>query len=437
MRRREFIKQTATGAAAVATLGGYAMGAPKMNAARILGANDRVRVAVVGSGDRSMSALVPAFQASAKDLNMELVAVCDIWNYHRDKAAGTVKSKYGLDVAKVRNTDELYARKDIDAVLIGTADFQHAYHCTEAVNAGRDVYVEKPLAHRMQDARRVLDAVKKSGKIVQVGTQRRTADNYANAAKFIQEGKFGDVKFVEVTWNVNQPLRWRRPELVAKIRKEDTDWDRFLIDYPKDKWDPRKYLEFRLFWPYSSGIPDQWMVHQIDTVHWLCQDPYPESVVASGDVMLWKDGRTNPDTWTAVFNYPKGFQVLYTSRQTNDYGGVKEIFCSNLGTINLDTNEITGNGGLEAKYSLDKKDHRLASAKIPSTTKAAAEVDTSGDSTGAHMRNWMDCVRSRKQPNAPIEAGYQHSVALCMSIEATHTGRRARFNAETQEVVTE
>lgn len=384
-----------------------------------------------------MSTLVPCFQTNAKELNMELVAVCDIWNLPREKSAATIKSKYGVDVDKVRNTDELYSRKDIDAVIIGTADFQHAYHCTEAVNAGKDVYVEKPLAHRMADARMVLDAVKKSAKIVQVGTQRRSVEKYKAAAKFIQEGKFGDVKFVEITWNVNQPMRWRRPELVAKIREEDTDWDRFLINYPKDGWDPRKYVEFRLFWPYSSGIPDQWMVHQIDTVHWLCQDPYPESVVALGDIMLWKDGRTNPDTWTAAFNYPKGFQVLYTSRQTNDYGGIKEIFNSNRGTINLDTNEITGKGGLEAKYSLDKKDHRLADMKLPES-KMVTDANTGVDAeSNAHMRNWLECVRSRKQPSAPIEAGYQHSVALCMAIEATHSGKKARFNAETQEVVTE
>jgi hypothetical protein len=201
-------------------------------------------------------------------MNFEIVAVSDIWSRRRDEAEAHLKEKGWLPKKffKARNNDELYEKKNTDAVIISTADFQHALHLADAVRVGQDVYVEKPFAESMEDARTALKAVEETGKIVQVGSQRRSAPNYHAANQFIKDGKFGDISMVEMTWNVNQPGRWRRPKLVAEIRREDVDWDRYIIgNRPKEDWDPRKYLEYRLFYPYSSGIPGQWMSHQIDT----------------------------------------------------------------------------------------------------------------------------------------------------------------------------
>ena len=135
----------------------------------------------------------------------------------------------GHDINAYRNNDELYASKTCDAVFISTADFQHALHTIEAVNAGMDVYCEKPFAETMEDNRAALKAVKASKSIVQIGSQRRSGANYAAAADFIQSGKFGPITMVELTWNVNQPGRWRRPDLVAQCKEEDLDWKRFSI----------------------------------------------------------------------------------------------------------------------------------------------------------------------------------------------------------------
>ncbi|MGH9763957.1 MAG: gfo/Idh/MocA family oxidoreductase, partial [Blastocatellia bacterium] len=213
---------------------------------------------------------------------------------------------------------------------------------------------------------------------------------------------------------------------------------------PHEPFDPRKYCEFRLFWPYSSGIPDQWMVHQIDTVHWFTGLKHPASVVANGGIYLWRDGRKNFDTMTAVFDYGsaetggKGFQVVYSSRQTNSAGGIKELYFSNGGTLNLDTNKITPEGGLTAGAAHAMK---MEPFLLPeSSLGAAGGAETSAytgvdDSTLAHMRNWMECVRSRKTPNADIHAAYNHSVALCMTIAALHTGKRVTFDDAKQEVV--
>ena len=135
------------------------------------------------------------------------------------------------------------------------------------------------------------------------------------------------------------------------IKESDTDWKRFQLNRAPAAWDPRKYLEFRLFWPYSSGIPGQWMAHQIDTVHWFTGLSHPNSVAANGGIYLWKDGRTNSDTMTAVMDYGDsnyGFQVVYSSSFTNSAGGTKEIYYSNGGSLNLDTNKISSEGGLRA-----------------------------------------------------------------------------------------
>ncbi len=439
--RRDFLKKSALTTAGV-SLGALAF--PASSYSKILGANDRVNVGIVGFSNRAKSALIPAMLRHSKEMNFEFTAVSDLWSRRREEAVAYVKDKSGLTIATARNNDELYDRKDIDAVIVSTADFQHALHCKEAVEAGRDAYVEKPFAETMADARAAKEAVLRTGKIVQVGSQRRSGANYHAANQFIKDGKFGDIVAVEMTWNVNQPGRWRLPELTKEIRKEDTDWDRFLMNRPKTDWDPRKYLEFRLFWPFSSGIPGQWMAHQIDTVHWFTDIPHPRSVAANGGIYLWKDGRQNFDTMTAVFDYgplddkSKGFQVIYSSRFTNGAGGTKEIYYSNGGELNLDTNRITPNGGLSERnaQSMGMKANLLPDMALGEAVKTETGADTGVDDlTSAHMRNWMDCIRSRKKPNADVMAGYNHSIANIMTTAALRTGQFVTFDEEKQEVL--
>jgi predicted dehydrogenase len=412
--------------------------------ARILGANDRVRVGIVGFSDRCRGSLIPSFQKHATELNFELAGVSDIWSLRRDAGSAALQKLGQSAPFTCRNNDELYARKDVDAVIVATADFQHAQHGVEAVRAGRDAYVEKPMANTMEDARALRKAVTDTGKIVQIGTQRRSTKSYQQAYEYLKSGKFGDIVAVEMTWNVNQPGRWRRPALVGKLRQEDTDWNRYLLNRPKEAFDPRKYLEFRLFWPFSSGIPDQWLVHQIDTVHWFTGYPRPRSVVANGGIYLWQDGRRNWDTFTGVYDYgplddpKKGFQVIYSSRMTNSAGDVKEYYYSNGGMLDLDKNTVSDTGGMKENHAkaMGLKANLLPSMSIAEAAATTTAADTGADdSTSANVRNWMECVRSRKTPNASVEAGYSHSVALCMTIAAIQTGQRVTFDDATQDVV--
>ncbi len=432
--RREFIQKTALGAA------GLTLSARSYS--RILGSNDRIRVGIVGYSDRFRSSLLPSFMGLSQELNFEFTALSDLWSKRREDADTFFKTK-GITLRLARNNEELYSKDDTDAVIISTADFQHALHCTEAVEVGRDAYVEKPFAETMDDARLALRSVQRTKKIVQIGSQRRSAPNYIAANEYINSGKFGKIVMVEMTWNVNQPGRWRRPGVVPLLKEADTDWKRYLMNRPDDQFDPRKYLEFRLFWPYSSGIPGQWMAHQIDTVHWFTGIAHPGSIAANGGIYLWKDGRTNFDTMTAVMDYGDsknpdvGFQVVYSSRFTNEAGGIKELYYSNGGMLNLDTNKVTPEGGLterEAK-AMNMKANLLEPYELPGVTVETSANTGSDPMTTAHMRNWMECVRDRKKPNADVVAGYNHSIACIMCTASLRTGEKATFDEKTQEVM--
>ena len=438
--RRNFLKKVSAGL----VIGGAGLGMSAKSYGQVSGANEKVRVGIIGFSDRFKSSLLPCFMNHARELNFEFVALSDLWNRRRDEGKAIVREKTGWDIALCRNNDELYNRKDIDAVIISTADFQHALHLAEAARNKKDAYCEKPLAETMDDANEALKACKAGNIVVQIGSQRRSGSNYHAAHDYIQSGKFGNIVIAEMIWNVNQPGRWRLPALCASIKESDTDWNRYLMNRPKEAWDPRKYLEYRLFWPYSSGIPGQWMCHQIDTVHWFTGLPYPRSAVANGGIYQWQDGRTNADTLTAVFDYgpfdnPKnGFQVVYSSRFSNSAGGTKEFYYSNGGMMNLDTNEITSTGGLRENEAraMNLPANLLEKYELPKG-RVESGANTGGDPlTSAHMRNWMECVRAKNvATNCPIEAGHSHTIACAMANAAYRTGQRVVYDAKKQQIV--
>ena len=440
MNRRQVLRTTSLGSLGLLAAKTFPTA---LGQTRSVGANERIRIGIVGFADRFRSSLGPAVQALAQAHNVEFMGVSDIWSRRRDEGVDWVEKNTGSKVTAYRNNEELYEKGKPDAVIISTADFQHALHLVEAVEAGCDVYCEKPLAETMADARLALKTANDSKSIIQIGSQRRSGASYHSALEYLKSGAFGDLVYAEMSWNVNQPGRWRRPDLVAAIREEDVDWQRFLMNRPQVPWDPRKYLEYRLFWPYSSGIPGQWMCHQIDTVHWFTGLPYPRSVSANGGIYQWRDGRTNFDTLTAVFDYgplddpDKGFQVVYSSRFTNSVGGIKEIYYSNGGELNLDTRMVSPNGGLDkgSAEQMQMQPNLVESRQFGGEAAVTDAITGADPMTAAHVENWLECLRSRKTPNAPVEAGYQHSIACIMANAAARTGERVVFDAATQEVM--
>jgi len=273
------------------------------------------------------------------------------------------------------------------------------------------------------------------------------------AKECVAQGSLGHVTKVELVWNYHGP-RWRgRPE-VQEIREEHTDWRKWLLTKPYRPFDPRVYFEFRLYKEFSSGIPDQWMSHGIDLIHWLLDDHYPTSAVASGGVYAWHDGRENPDTFQALLEYPKGFLVSYST----SFGNASESFTRIMGDKATLIN-VGGEGSQRWKLVQEKgaysnnplvyrsqKVLKLHDAELhgmpwferlfhEGLEKTYGPLPFISDNDPSHMKNWLDCLRSRKQPNATVEDGLAHSVATIMAARAQREGKKLYWDARTEQIV--
>ena len=428
INRRSFLGQ----AGAVA-IGAGALGGTALSYGRILGANDRISLGHVGVGRRGTE--LAQIVARLKGRNVEMTAVCDLWKVNREAAVGRAAAAYGRAPRAFQYMQDLLALKDVDAVLVSTADFQHATHLKLVAEAGKDCYCEKPMANDLAEAKAAREAVLSKPLIVQVGTQHRS-EPYQNAAHdFIKTGALGDVTKVEIVWNYHGP-RWRgRPE-VSQLKEQDTDWRRWLLGKPFRPFDPRMYFEFRLYKDFSSGIPDQWMSHGIDLVHYFLDDSFPRSVVASGGVFAWKDGRENPDTFQALLEYPKGFLVSYSTSFGNDSDSFTRIMGKAATLINLG-----GEGSPRWKWVEEKGTHeddpnvKRAERYITVPGDDRIPPAAMGDDDTSHMSNWLECLRSRKAPNATVHHGFAHSVACIMAARACREGRKVYWDPRTESIL--
>ena len=230
-----------------------------MSYENIVGANDRISLGHIGIGSRGGDLDLIASKLKSSH-QVEMTAVCDLWKVNREKAVATNAGYYGRAPRAVQHLEELLAMKDVDGVLISTPEHSHSPILKMAVEAGKDVYVEKPMGNVLSEAKAARDAVLQSKTIVQVGTQHRSEPYPQAAQKIARSGALGDVSKIEIVWNYHGP-RWRgRPE-VKQIREQDTDWSKWLLTKPARPFDPQMYFEFRLYKEFSSGIPDQWMSH--------------------------------------------------------------------------------------------------------------------------------------------------------------------------------
>ena len=425
--RRAFLSRSARIASGAATALSYS---------RILGANDRIALAHIGVGNRGRQLVEIAGRLHAPH-NVEATAVCDLWKVNRERAVSECSKLYGRAPRAFQHLEDVLALKDIDAVLIATPEHSHSPILELAVKAGKDVYVEKPMGNVLEEARSARAAVLASQRIVQVGTQHRSEPYPRAARELVASGALGEVSKVEVEWNYHGP-RWRgRPE-VAQIREEDTDWRAWLMTKPQRPFDPRLYFEFRLYRDFSSGIPDQWMSHGIDLVHWFMGDSYPRSVVAHGGVFAWPDGRENPDTFHALLEYPKGFLVSYSTSFGNDapgftrYMGKKATLVNYGGEGSPRYQLVEEKGNHESDSDIDKE--RAARYVLPP---GQTELPPMGidDLTLEHMTNWFECLRSRQAPHCTVEEGFAHSVACIMAARAYWSGRRMYWDKAREEIL--
>jgi len=429
LTRRTFLNQTASVLAGTAMLRTTAL-----SSSRILGANDRISLGHVGIGNRGRG--LQYILSHLKDtLNVETTAVCDLWKVNRERAVATAEKTYGRPPRAFMYLEDLLALKDIDAVVVSTPEHQHAPMLKMVAEANKHAYVEKPMGNVLEEAKAARDAVLARKLIVQVGTQRRSEPYQVAAREWYRSGVTGDVSKIEIVWNYHGP-RWRgRPE-VKQIREQDTDWRKWLMTKPYRPFDPQLYFEYRLYKDFSSGISDQWMSHAIDLVHWFMDDHSPKSVVAHGGVFAWHDGRENPDTFQALLEYPKGFLVSYSTSFGNDCDSFIRIMGKKGTLINHGTEGTPRWKWVEEKGNFEETPEIKREEKWLSLPGDGGRGPAwTPDEDLSHMTNWLEALRAGRQPSAPVEAGYAHSVACIMAARAYWEGKRLYWEPKTESIL--
>jgi predicted dehydrogenase len=431
MDRKTFLAKSAALLA-----GGAAAASTALSYSRIAGANDRISLCHIGNGSRGEDLDLIASQLKSSH-NVEMTTVCDLWEMNREKAVAANAKYYGRMPRDFQYIEDVLVLKDVDAVLISTPEHSHSPILEMAVKAGKDAYVEKPMGNVLEDVKAARDAVMKSNRIVQVGTQHRSEPYPKAACALIQTGVLGEVSKVEIVWNYNGP-RWRgRPE-TKLIREQDTDWGKWLLNKPYRPFDPKVYCEFRLYKEFSGGIPDQWMSHAIDLVHWYMNENVPRSVVATGGIFAWHDGRENADTFQALLEYPKGFLVSYSTSFGNDspsftrYMGKKATLTNIGGEGSPRYQLIEEKGNHEDDADIDKQ---RASKYILLPGQAGIPPMGIDDLTTEHMANWFECLRSRQQPHSTVQDGFAHSVADIMATQSYWLGKKLYWDVTTETIL--
>lgn len=411
-----------------------ALSASALSYGRILGSNDRISLGFIGVGARGFE-LVEMFGRLKDKQNVETTAVCDLWTVFRDRAARRAEEVHGRRPRAFQNLEDLLALRDVDAVVISTADHQHASHLISALQAGKDAYCEKPMANDLASAKTVRDAFRKTNRIVQIGTQHRSEPYQIETKKVIDSGALGEISKVEIVWNYNGP-RWRgRPE-AAQIREQDTNWRKWLLDKPYRPFDPRLYFEFRLYREFSTGIGDQWMSHGFDLLNYFLQDPLPRSVAAMGGVFAWRDGRENPDTFQTLMEYPKGFLLSYAVSFGNDSPSFSRIMGKKATLVNKGGEgsphwTLVQEGGNYVENPDLKRAERFVT--LPGEDKPGPTFISDADP--AHLIDWLECLRSRRQPHATVDDGFASSVPVIMAAQAYWEGRRVYWDPAAEEIV--
>ncbi len=406
--RRKFLKTTAAGAAALSAA----------SYARVLGANDRISIGQIGCGGRGIGAHMKGVHEHQDTQNFEITAVSDPWRVRQEMASETAKEWYGRPARMFSSYRDLLALKDVDAVMIASPDHAHTTHLKAAAEAGKDVYCEKPLAMRLDRLKDACDAVKKANIVCQIGTQLRSYPTFTGCRELYKTGILGTVGRIEQCRNSERPYWYG---YMKDVNPKDVDWKEFLMDRPMRKFDPVLYSGWYGYREFSDGPVPGLGSHFIDLVHYITGAKYPTNCVCLGGTYTWIDEHkfTCPDHVQALWTYPEGFMVSYSTNFGNGSGNSFKIFgdVGVLDMVNWNAPFLTAEGANSKK-------------KGPIRGKNPVEEVQRPD----HFLDWLQCLRTRKTPNAPIEAGYQHGVAVIMAMMSFDSGRRMVYDAQKREI---
>jgi predicted dehydrogenase len=407
--RRKFLKSAAAGSAAMAL--------SATSYSRVIGANDRISIGIIGCGSRGVGEHMPGVHKYADSENIEITAVCDPWRLRRGEAAARVKEWYGREARQFASYRDLLALKDVDAVMIASCDHQHTTHLEAAARTGKDAYCEKPLGKELGKLQIACDAVKKAKIIVQVGTQLRSLPSFTGCRELYKTGILGTVGRIEQCRNGEQPYWY---SYIKDVKQEDVDWKEFLMDLPTRPFDPVVYSGWYGYREFSDGPVPGLGSHFIDLVHYITGARFPTSCVCMGGTFTWKDEHkfTCPDHVQALWIYPEGFMVSYSTNFGNGSGNSFKIFGDQgvLDMVEWTAPVLTAEGGGKRRGQIRGK-NPVQDVPHPD-----------------HFLDWLQCLRTRKTPNASIDAGYQHAVACIMAMRAYDTGHRMVYDQEKREI---
>jgi predicted dehydrogenase len=403
INRRQFIgASVAAGLAVNASNASYAQGQKS--------ASDRITVGMIGVGARAHQ-LLEAIQATP---GTEVVGVCDAYKGRLERA---VERTHGR--AKIyKDYREILADGSIDSVFVATPDHWHKTMAIEAVQARKDVYIEKPLTYAIEEGPVIIAEVAKANRILQVGSQGISSTIQQKAKEIIKSGKLGQITMIRASYNRNSASgAWIYP-IPPDASAQTVDWDRFLGSAPKRPYDPARFFRWRCYWDYSGGNSTDLFVHLMTTIHFLMDAKAPQTTVANGALYRWKESRDVPDTINAILDYPEGFMVTLSStfnNQGSSEGGFQIL--GSEGTLVLSDNSVTFEpenvhednrwiveswpSALEGAYY---KDPKVLKSEVPSSWESRVSAgierwDEEGkDSTLMHVAQFFDCVRSRKEP---------------------------------------
>jgi len=386
---------------------GLAVGA-RLAAASVQGANDRIRVGVIGTGGRARG-LMTQLKTLA---GAEMIAVCDVYEPRLLQAAEIV----GPNALKVQDHRRILDNREIDAVLIGAPDHWHKRMTLDAVAAGKDVYVEKPVSHTIEEGVEMVKTIEASKQVVQTGTQQRSWEHWMLGKQIVDSGKLGQITFVHTYW-----YQHARVGTYAPVSLEKLDWKQWLGSAPDQPFRPERFYQWRHFWNFGGGCLTDLMTHWIDVVHWYMNVEAPLSVFSSGhnyNIKVWEA----PDTVSTSLEFPNNFTCAYLGTYVSriDDGGLE--FRGERGTLKID----------RARLAFYRDDAAYAAGT--NAPEPEIFVRSSGDGSMAHLQNWLDCVRSRKTPNAGIRIGHQAARTAHIANAALRAGHPVRWNTATARV---
>lgn len=374
----------------------------------VLAAGDRIRVGVIGSGGRGR-----LLTGEFKEVGAEMAAVCDVYrpNLEAGLKAASTGAKAFTDYRR------LLEDKSIEAVIVSTPDHWHARMVIDAVEAGKDVYVEKPLCHTIPEGFDMVDAVRRTKRIVQVGTQRRSAPMFQEAKKIVDSGRLGDIRLVTSWWFNNQA------GLSQRKLEGELDWKQWLGSAPAREPDAMRFFNWYYFWDYSGGLLIGQAAHVVDAIQWYMNSPQPLAVTCSGG-QVNLPGAEIPETATIIIEYPNNYMATFTL-------GYKAM------RYHPTQDQCKHFHGSKARLDVSREMFRL----IPETSSPQLTPEREETRPGSfaaatrdHIRNFLECIRSRKEPNAPVEAGLGTAIVLAMTLDSLRSGRRLKWNAAARRV---